>query len=105
MPESLPNGGGGQQQLAQTEKRHRVHPVPEVQEGVPGGGAEIKAFQLASTIHSPVSFANMRFGRPLGLPGNIKTNQISSKMHMVRNTTDGQCLVTLIIDDGCHVLI
>ena len=39
--ESLPDGGGGQQQLAQAEERHRVHPLPAMQEGVSGGGAEI----------------------------------------------------------------
>ena len=41
VSESLSDGGGGQQQLAQAEERHRVHSLPAVQEGVSGGGAEI----------------------------------------------------------------
>ena len=41
MPESLPDGCGGEQRIAQAEKRHRVHSVQPMQESVPCESVEI----------------------------------------------------------------
>lgn len=74
MPESLPDECRGEQRLSQAEKRHRVHPVPEMQKGMPREGVEMKTeFQgcLSQRITRvgfvvPVSFSSMQVS-PVGL--------------------------------------
>lgn len=64
VPESLPDGGGSQQQFAQAEERHRVHPLPAMQEGVSGGGAEIVLSRRSRRLTQTFFCANQQI-----LPG------------------------------------